>query len=76
MGELVRNWPWVMLLVATVFSTTFIALRQGSTLFYFKYIVGDDGTPILFGALLLLGINVVLGIVCYVLLRSGWKLKA
>ena len=51
LGELVRNWPWVMLLVATVFSTTFIALRQGSTLFYFKYIVGDDGTPILFGTL-------------------------
>jgi GPH family glycoside/pentoside/hexuronide:cation symporter len=40
-----------MLLIATVFSTTFIALRQGSTLFYFKYVVGDDGTPILFGAL-------------------------
>lgn len=51
LGELVRNGPWVMLLVATVFSTTFIALRQGTTLFYFKYIVGDDGTPILFGAL-------------------------
>ena len=51
LGELLRNWPWVMLLVATIFSTTFIALRQGSTLFYFKYIVGDDGTPILFGAL-------------------------
>ncbi len=51
LGELMRNWPWVMLLVATIFSTTFIALRQGSTLFYFKYVVGDDGTPILFGTL-------------------------
>lgn len=51
LGELVRNGPWVMLLVATIFSTTFIALRQGSTLFYFKYVVGDDGTPILFGTL-------------------------
>lgn len=49
LGELVRNRPWVMLLVATIFSTTFIALRQGSTLFYFKYVVGDDGSPILFG---------------------------
>lgn len=49
LGELVRNRPWLMLLVATIFSTTFMALRQGSTLFYFKYIVGDDGTPILFG---------------------------
>jgi len=51
LGELVRNRPWIMLLVATIFSTTFMALRQGSTLFYFKYVVGDDGTPILWGTL-------------------------
>jgi GPH family glycoside/pentoside/hexuronide:cation symporter len=47
--ELFRNWPWVMLLVASVFSTTFSALRSGTTLFYFTYVVGDDGTPIFFG---------------------------
>jgi len=47
--ELFRNWPWVMLLVASVLSTTFVALRSGSTLFYFKYVVGDDGTPIFVG---------------------------
>ena len=47
--ELVYNWPWVMLLVASIFSTTFIALRSGSTIFYFKYIVGDDKTPIFLG---------------------------
>lgn len=49
--ELRRNGPWLTLLVATIFSTTFIALRSGSTLFYFKYCVGDDGTPILLGRL-------------------------
>ena len=30
----------------------------------------------MFGALLLLAINVALGALCYALLRSGWKLKA
>ena len=49
LGELFRNWPWVMLLVTSVFSTTFVALRSGSTLFYFKYVVGDDGSPIWLG---------------------------
>lgn len=47
--ELVRNWPWVVLLFVAIFSTTFIALRSGSTLFYFKYCAGDDGSPVLFG---------------------------
>jgi GPH family glycoside/pentoside/hexuronide:cation symporter len=47
--ELFRNWPWVMLLVTSVLSTTFVALRSGSTLFYFKYVVGDDGTPLFLG---------------------------
>ena len=47
--ELVGNRPWVVLLFAAIFSTTFIILRSGSTLFYFKYLVGDDGTPVLFG---------------------------
>ena len=31
LGELVRNWPWVVLLIAAVLSTTFIALQAGST---------------------------------------------
>jgi GPH family glycoside/pentoside/hexuronide:cation symporter len=49
LGELVRNWPWLVLLFAAAFSTTFIVLRSASTLFYFKYVVGDDGAPVLFG---------------------------
>jgi glycoside/pentoside/hexuronide:cation symporter, GPH family len=47
--ELGRNRPWVILLFAAAFSTTFIVLRSGSTLFYYKYVVGDDGSPLLFG---------------------------
>lgn len=47
--DLARNWPWVALLIASIFSTTFIILRSGSTLFYFKYVVEADTTPVLFG---------------------------
>lgn len=47
--ELFRNWPWVMLLITSVFSTTFGALRSGSTLFYFKYVAGDSGAPFFLG---------------------------
>lgn len=46
LGELLHNWPWVVLLIASVLSTTFIALQAGSTIFYFKYFVGDDRKPI------------------------------
>jgi GPH family glycoside/pentoside/hexuronide:cation symporter len=49
LGELLHNWPWVMLLIASVLSTTFIALQAGSTIFYFKYVVGDDKTPVFLG---------------------------
>lgn len=68
--ELARNWPWVMLLVASVFSMTFAALRSGSTLFFFKYVVGDDGAPIFLGldrstVFLTAGaLGLVLGTVC------------
>lgn len=47
--ELFRNRPWIMLLIASVLSTTFVALRAGSTLFYFKYVVGDDGSSFFLG---------------------------
>ncbi len=46
LGELVQNFPWVMLLIAAVLSTSFIALRSGSTVFYFKYVVGSDSNPV------------------------------
>jgi len=46
LGELVHNWPWVVLLIASVISTTFIALQAGSTAFYFKHVVGADLKPI------------------------------
>jgi ABC-2 type transport system permease protein len=59
----------------------FRAVSHANPFFYvisgFRYgFLGTSDSPILFGALLLLVINIALGTLCYALLRSGWKLKS
>jgi ABC-2 type transport system permease protein len=59
----------------------FRAISHANPFFYvisgFRYgFLGVADSPILFGALLLLGINLALGTLCYALLRKGWKLKS
>ncbi len=49
LGELFKNWPWVVLLIASIFSNAFSALRSGSTIFYFKYVQGYDTTAVFWG---------------------------
>jgi GPH family glycoside/pentoside/hexuronide:cation symporter len=41
-----RNGPWIALIFAGVFTLTNIAVRQGAQIYYLKYFVGDDGTPL------------------------------
>ena len=42
----------------------------------FRYgFIGAADSPVLTGGAVLLGIDVVLGLICYALLNSGWKLK-
>lgn len=42
----------------------------------FRYgFVGVADSPVLLGSAVILGIDVVLGLLCYALLRKGWKLK-
>ena len=42
----------------------------------FRYgFLGTADSPILTGSLVILGLDVALGLLCYALLRSGWKLK-
>jgi len=58
----------------------FRAISHANPFFYvisgFRYgFLGQADSPVMFGALLLLGINVALGALCFGLLRSGWKLK-
>jgi len=38
--------------------------------------LGQADSPVLLGATILLALNLVLGLICFLLLRSGWKLKA
>ncbi len=62
-------------------SPAFAAVSHANPFFYvisgFRYgFIGTADSPVLLGALLLLAINIVLGLLCFALLRSGWKLKA
>ncbi len=42
---LVRNRPWVIMFIAGIFTLTNVAVRGAVTLHFFKYYVGDDGSP-------------------------------
>ena len=61
-------------------SPAFQAISQANPFFYiisgFRYgFLGAADSAVTFGAILLLGINLALGLGCYWLLRKGWKLK-
>ncbi len=62
-------------------SPTFQVISHANPFFYalsgFRYgFSGSADSPVEFGAFLLLGINLALALICYLLLRSGWKLRA
>ena len=62
-------------------SPTFRAISHANPFFYvisgFRYgFIEVADSPILLGGILLLAINVALGLICYWLIRSGWKLKS
>ncbi len=43
---LAQNRPWVVLCFAAIFTLTAIALKNAVTIHFFKYYVGDDGSPV------------------------------
>ena len=62
-------------------SPAFRAVSHANPFFYvisgFRYgFLGAADSPVAFGALLLLAINMGLCALCYALLRSGWKIKS
>ncbi|MBV7266668.1 MFS transporter [Erythrobacter ani] len=44
--ELLTTGPWIVVAIAAILGVTAIAARAGSALFFFKYVVGDDGSPV------------------------------
>ncbi len=61
-------------------SPLFNAISHANPFFYaisgFRYgFIGAADSPVILGALVLFGVNIALGVACYALLRSGWKLK-
>ncbi len=61
-------------------SPTFAAISHANPFFYaisgFRYgFIGASDSPLGQGVAVLLGVNILLGIGCYLLFRSGWKLK-
>ena len=62
-------------------SPTFAAISHANPFFYaisgFRYgFIGVADSPVLLGSLILLTINVILLVICYLLMQSGWKLKS
>ena len=62
-------------------SPVFRAISHANPFFYvisgFRYgFLEVADSPVLFGSLLLLAINLALGTLCYLLIRKGWKLKS
>lgn len=62
-------------------SPAFQAVSHANPFFYaisgFRYgFLGEADSPILAGAVILLAINIGLTILCYFLLKSGWKIKS
>jgi GPH family glycoside/pentoside/hexuronide:cation symporter len=48
LSDLFSNIPWLMLFLIGIFLLTFVSIRNGSIMYYFKYYVGDQ-TFSLFG---------------------------
>ncbi|MEH6756411.1 MAG: ABC transporter permease [Parasphingorhabdus sp.] len=60
---------------------TFQAISHANPFFYaisgFRYgFLGEADSPVIVGSFVLLGINVALTALCYILLKKGWKIKS
>lgn len=47
--DLFKNTPWLILTVVSIMTCLFVAIRNGSIIYYFKYYANNAGTANLFG---------------------------
>ncbi len=60
--NLVRNRPWMILLVMSIFTLGYVIIRMGTILYYFKYYIGNE----LLAALFMISgtVAVIIGVAC------------
>lgn len=46
LGILLRTGPWIAVAIAAILGVTSIAARAATAPFFFKYVAGDDGSPV------------------------------
>jgi GPH family glycoside/pentoside/hexuronide:cation symporter len=46
LGVLLRTGPWIAVVIAAILGVTSIAARAATAPFFFKYVAGDDGSPV------------------------------
>ena len=62
LGNLVRNRPWMILLVMSIFTLGYVIIRMGTILYYFKYYIENELLAALF---MVLGtVAVIIGVAC------------
>ncbi|MDD3643852.1 MAG: MFS transporter [Candidatus Krumholzibacteria bacterium] len=62
LGNLLRNRPWMILLVMSIFTLGYVIIRMGTILYYFKYYIGNELLAALF---MVTGtVAVILGVAC------------
>ncbi len=60
--DLVRNRPWMILLVMSMFTLGYVIVRMGTIMYYFKYYIGNE----LLAALFMISgtVAVIIGVAC------------
>lgn len=56
--SVVGNWPWILLIIANLIIWINISVRQGTVIYYCKYVLGDENLASVLNAVLMIGSTV------------------